>query len=129
MSYEPPNYGSPPPPPPGGGGGYGAPPPPGGGYGAPQPGFGGAAQPSQSVMALISLIAGIIGILSCCCFIPSAAALILGILGKKEIAESGGLKTGGGMAQAGFILGIAGLALGVLYWIFSIIWNVSVYNY
>lgn len=80
-------------------------------------------------MALISLIAGIIGILSCCCFIPSAAALILGILGKKEIAESGGQKTGAGMAQAGFILGIAGLALGVLYWIANIALNVSVYDY
>jgi hypothetical protein len=80
-------------------------------------------------MALISLIAGIVGILSCCCFIPSAAALILGILGKKEIAESGGLKTGGGMAQAGLILGIVGLVLGVGYWIFSVIWNFSVYSY
>lgn len=127
VSYEPPNYGSPPPPP-GGGGGYGAPPPPGGGYGAQQPGFGGA-QPSQSVMALISLITGIVGILSCCCFIPSAAAVVLGVLGKKEIAESGGQKTGEGLAKAGLILGIVGLVLGVLYWILNIALNVSFYDY
>jgi len=71
-------------------------------------------------MALISLITGIVGVLCCGCFILSAAALILGILGKKEIADSGGLKTGAGMAQAGFILGIVGLALGVVYWILNI---------
>ena len=113
MSYssEPPNYGAPPPPPPGGGG-YGAQPP---GYGG--QGYGG--QPQQnSVMAIISLVTGILGV-TCCCgsFIVSGAALVLGILGKKEIAESGGAKKGAGMAQAGFILGIVGLVLGVLYWI------------
>lgn len=80
-------------------------------------------------MALISMIVGIIGVLCCGCFIPSAAALILGIMAKKEIAESGGQKTGAGMAQAGFILGIVGLVLGVLYWIANIALNVSVYDY
>ncbi len=123
MSYsnEPPSYGSPPPPPPGGG--YGGPPggPPGGGYG----GYGGGQPQSQSIMAIIGLVAGIIGILSCCCFVPSVAALVLGILGKKEIAESNGTKTGAGMAQAAFILGIVGLVLGLLYWVANIIWGLS----
>lgn len=102
MSYsnEPPNYGTPPPP----------------GYGAPQPGYGGQ-PPKTSVMAIISLVTGILGILCCGWFILSIAALVLGFLGRKEINESGGAKTGSGMAMAGLILGAIGVALGILNWI------------
>lgn len=111
MSYnEPPNYGTPPPPPPGGGG-YG-----GGEYGGGQ--YGGAAEPQQtSVMAIVSLVTGILGI--CCSgwFILSIAALIVGFLGRKEIRESGGRKKGDGLALAGIILGAIGIALGALSWI------------
>jgi hypothetical protein len=71
-------------------------------------------------MAIVALVTGILGVLCCGCFLFSVAALITGIMGKKEIAESGGTKTGAGMAQAGFILGIVGLVLGVLYWILNI---------
>lgn len=113
MSYnEPPNYGTPPPPP-----GGGQPP-----YGAPgsQPAYGG--QPAQnSVMAIIGLVTGILGVTICCgSFILAGAALVLGILSKKEIAESGGAKKGAGMAQAAFILGIVGLVLSALYWVLYI---------
>jgi hypothetical protein len=104
VSYnEPPNYGTPPP-------------PPGGGYGAPQPGYGGQPQ-STSVMAIISLVVGILGI--CCTgwFVFSIAAAVLGYLGKKEIADSNGAKKGAGMATAGLVLGIIGIVLGVLWWI------------
>lgn len=143
MSYEPPPYGSEPPPPPGGNSPYGAPPPggygappPGGGYGAPPPsspygappGYGGGQSPSSSVLAIVSLVTGILGVLCCGCFVLSAAALVTGIMGKKEIAESGGVKTGAGMAQAGFILGIVGLALGVVYWILNLALGFG-YNY
>jgi hypothetical protein len=40
--------------------------------------------------------------------------VILGNSAKKEIAASGGAETGAGMAQAGFVLGIIAIALGVL---------------
>lgn len=105
MSYnEPPNYGTPPPPPPGG---YGGQP-----YGG-QPNGG---QPQQtSVMAIISLVTGILGILCCTWFVFSIAAAVLGFLGKKEIDQ--GKKTGKGLAMAGLILGIAGIVLGVIVWI------------
>ncbi|HYG94234.1 MAG TPA: DUF4190 domain-containing protein [Nocardioides sp.] len=116
MSYsEPPNYGSPPPPPPGDGGGYGAP-PPGGGYGAQPPGYGGQ-QPKSSVLAIVSLVTGVLGILCCGWFVLSIAALITGFLGRKEIAESGGMKTGNGLAMAGLILGAIGIVLGILNWV------------
>lgn len=89
------------------------PPPPGGNYGAPQPAYGG--QPQQtSVMSIISLVTGILGI--CCAgwFILSIAAVVLGFLAKKEIAAG---KKGGGMATAGIVLGVIGILLGVLSWI------------
>lgn len=103
MSYnEPPNYGTPPPPP---------------GYGAPQPGYGG--QPQQtSVMAIISLVTGILGIICCGCGLFSIAAIVLGILGKKE--TDSGEKKGGGLALAGLITGGVGILITVIYWILVI---------
>jgi hypothetical protein len=98
---------------------YPSPPPPGD-YGGQQPygGYGGAQPQSTSVMAIISLVTGIIGIFPCCTIgIFSIAAIILGYLGKKEINESNGAKKGGGLATAGLITGIVGLVLGIAYWI------------
>lgn len=119
VSYEPPAYGSPPPPPPGGGGGYGGPPPGGGGYGA--GGFPAQPQQQTSVLAIISLVTGILGILCCVCYGGGAlfgiAGLITGFLGKKEIADSGGAKKGDGLALAGMICGGIGVALSILWWV------------
>ncbi|WP_051485436.1 DUF4190 domain-containing protein [Nocardioides sp. J54] len=125
MSYnQPPGPGAPPPPPPGGdGGGYGAyGGGNGGGYGAGDGGYGqqppyGSQPQGNSVMAIIALVTGILGVIPCFwgCFVFSIAALVLGILGKKEVQQ--GTKTGGGMAQAGFILGIIGIVLSIGYWV------------
>jgi hypothetical protein len=129
MSNE---YPPPPPPPPGDdqGQGWGAqqpppgyqPPPPG--YQPPPPGYGypqGYAQqpPKNSTLAVIALVTGILSVIPCCwgCGVFSIAAIVLGVLGKKEIAESNGAKTGASMAQWGLILGIVGIALSVLYWV------------
>ncbi len=130
MSYDPPPpppEGSVPPPPEGYGqqpsygqpasGGYGQQPP--GGYGqAPPGGYGqsplGAGPAKNSTLAIVSLVTGILGIPCCGCFILAIVAAITGYLAKKEIAESNGTKTGAGMAQAGFILGIIGIVLGVI---------------
>jgi hypothetical protein len=111
VSYnEPPNYGTPPPPPPGG-------------YGMPgQPGYGG--QPQQtSVLAIVSLVTGILGVLCCGSLLFSIAALVTGFLGKKEIDE--GRKTGKGMALAGLILGALGVVLSVVWIILVIAGNVD----
>ncbi len=69
--------------------------------------------PPNSNMALISVIAGILGLT----FIPfagSVVALILGYIAKKDIKESSGTLGGDGMATAGIVLGWIGIALGVL---------------
>lgn len=101
-----PSYGSVPPPPEGS---YPPPPPP---PGAPAPGgYGGV--PQQNKKALWSMILGILGIV-CCGFFAGIPALILGNQAKQEIAASGGMQTGDGMAKAGVILGIIAIVLGAL---------------
>lgn len=121
MSYnEPPGYGGTPPPPPGGGdnggygnyggGGYGEQPPYGG-----QPAYGGGQPQQTSVMAIISLVTGILSVLCCTWFVFGIAAAVLGFLGKKEIDE--GRKTGRGMAIAGLTLGIVSIVVGIVVWI------------
>ena len=135
VSYnEPPNYGSPPPPPggyggdqggyggQGGQGGYGG---YGGGGGQGASGYGGQGAQQTSVLAIISLVTGILGILCCGSLIFSIAALILGVLGKKEI--DAGQKSGRGMALAGMILGGIGLALSLLWLI--LVFTTGSFNY
>lgn len=71
-------------------------------------------------MAIISLVTGILSIICCGSFIFGIAGVILGILGRKEIAESNGAKKGEGLALAGLITGGVGVALSALYWILVI---------
>jgi hypothetical protein len=66
-----------------------------------------------NTMALVSLIAGILG-LTLFPFLGSIAAVITGNIGRKEIAASGGAETGDGMAMAGVVMGWIGVGLGVL---------------
>lgn len=94
---------------------YSEPPPPPPYYGAPAPVPGGP-QPQTSGMAIAALVLGIVGMLMCCFFVPSVLGIVFGTIGMRDVRESGGAKTGEGLAKAGFILGIIGTALGVLYW-------------
>jgi putative exporter of polyketide antibiotics len=90
---------------------YSDPPPPPPQYGAPTPPYGGVPQQTNR-KAIWSLVLGILGLV-CCGFFAGIPAIILGNIAKKEIAESG--QPGRGMAQAGFILGIIAVVLGVLW--------------
>lgn len=129
MSYPPPPAGpedpgtpappppgnAPPPPPP-----YGGPPPPAPPYGGPPPGYPpapagyyGPPTPSGNQKALWSMILGIASLV-CCGVVTGAIAIVLSQQAKREIAASGGMQTGAGQAQAGFVLGIIGVALTVV---------------
>lgn len=69
--------------------------------------------PPNSSMAIVSLVAGILGLT----FFPvigSIVAVITAPMAKKEIRESGGALGGEGLAKAGQILGWIGIALSVL---------------
>jgi hypothetical protein len=99
------SYGDPPPPPP---------PPSYGAPGAPVPG----AASGRSGMALAGFILGIIGVIPCFwgCLVIQILAIVFGQLGKRDIAQSGGLKTNAGQARWAVILGIIGLVGCAIYY-------------
>jgi hypothetical protein len=67
-----------------------------------------------NVLAIVSLVTGILGILTCSCLgVLSIAAIVTGILGRNQIKASNGLEQGDGMAMAGLITGAVGLLLGI----------------
>jgi len=70
-------------------------------------------RPQNSTLAVISLVAGILGLT----FVPGIAsivAIITGYMAQKEIRESGGRLEGENLARIGLILGWVAVALGVL---------------
>lgn len=69
--------------------------------------------PPTSSMAVVSLVAGILG-LSLFPFIGSIVAVITGNMAKNEIRDSRGALGGEGLAKAGVILGWIGIILGIL---------------
>lgn len=76
----------------------------------PQQSYPPAAQ--TSVMAIVSLVSGIIG----WTILPglgSIVAIIMGHIAKGEIRNSSGRLSGDGMATAGLILGYSSIALGL----------------
>lgn len=66
-----------------------------------------------NTMAVISLVAGLLGI-SLVPFVGSIIAVIIGPLAKKEIAASGGRQSGEGLATAGTILGWVGIGITII---------------
>jgi hypothetical protein len=94
--------------------GYGPPPP----YQPPGAPGGGGPERKNSPLAIVSLVTGIIGVVPCCWGLPvlSLAAIVTGFIAKKQIAESSGQIVGRGMAVAGLVLGILGIAAGIAWW-------------
>jgi uncharacterized Tic20 family protein len=95
-----------------------SPPPPPGGYQQPQATF---VAPPNNQNALISMILGIVGFVTC--GITGPFAIWLARKGKREIAASGGTQGGDGMATAGLILGIIDLffLVGVFLYVLFVI--------
>lgn len=77
--------------------------------------------PTPSVLAIISLIAGILGLI----FFGSLIAVICGHIARSNIRESRGTLTGDGMALAGLILGYLGLGLTVLFFLVMLIAGIA----
>ena len=69
---------------------------------------------SVAAALMIALVLGIISVPACGCFVFSIAAIVLGVLGRKEVDGSGGAKKGRGLATAGLITGAVSLALAVI---------------
>ena len=96
---------------------YTPPPPP------PPPGMGGY-PPQSNQKALWAMILGILSIVTCG-ILAGIPAIILGSSARNEIAGSGGMQTGEGMAKAGVILGWISVAITVLVIIFVVIGTVT----
>lgn len=124
-AYQPPTYQAPAYPPPAYPGaapqpgyappaGYAAPPAPG--YGAP---YGYAPARKTNTLAIVSMIAAIVGFIWVLPFVGSLAGAIMGHLSLGQIKRTG--EGGRGMALTGVILGWIGVAIAVLIGIFFII--------
>lgn len=72
-----------------------------GGY----PGYAPPPMPKTSGKAIASLVLGLVWVYG----ITSVLAIIFAVLAKREIRDSNGWVTGGGMATAGLVLGIVGV--------------------
>ena len=99
----PPGYG---PPPHHGAPGYGPPP----GYGYPPPGYPPVWRRPTNTMAILSLVLA---------FVFAPAGLVLGIIARKQIRETG--EEGDGLALAGIIIGSIAGALWLLIIVFWIV--------
>lgn len=87
---------------------YTPPPPP---PGQPGPGgYGYQAVPQTNQKALWSMIVGLVSLVFCG-IVLGIVAIVLGSSARKEIAASGGMQTGEGMAKAGVILGAIGIVV------------------
>lgn len=71
-------------------------------------------QGQTSVLAIVSLVLGILGIF----FIGSIAAIICGHIARSQIRKSNGEQTGDGLALAGLILGYLSIAFWMLWLVF-----------
>jgi Domain of unknown function (DUF4190) len=107
--------GSPPPPPPHFAPGY-APPPPG--YGPPPVGQ------TTNGLSVASMVLGIVWVFG----VGSILAVIFGFVARKQIKDSGGRQSGGGMALAGIILGFVGVASLILWIVLVIAVTTSITN-
>jgi hypothetical protein len=82
-----------------------------------QTGYYAAGQLKTSGMAIASLVCGILGLVTCCAIAPSALAVIFGGVSLSTIRR--GEASGRGLAITGIVLGVIGLLVGVLFWIFA----------
>ncbi len=101
------------------------PPPPPAGQPEPAPAWGQQVPPpapaqGDNQKAMWAMILGIISLV-CCGLLTGIPAIILSTQAKREIALSGGLQSGAGMATAGLVLGIIGTAFSVLFLLFLMV--------
>jgi hypothetical protein len=75
----------------------------------------GAPQPPTSGKAIAALVLGIVGLVMCGCFPVSIVAWVMGKQAEREIRESSGALSGDGLARAGWITGVIGTVLSVLF--------------
>ncbi len=95
------------------------------GWGGPPPGtiYPGSAPAGvrTSGLAIASLVTGL---LFWCCVVPGIVAIVLGHLALESIEDSGGTKSGRGLAITGIVLGWVGIGIVgvlVLWWFVAVL--------
>jgi hypothetical protein len=81
------------------------------------------AGPRTDGMAIASLICGIVGIVCfviCLGVVLGPVAAILGFISRQRVASSGGTLGGGGLALAGLILGVVAFVVSVIWFFYAI---------
>ncbi len=79
----------------------------------------------NKTLAIVSLIAGILGVTICCGgLIPSIVAIVTGYMARSKAAENPAEFGGAGLAMGGMITGVAGLVLGIVLIILQIAFGV-----
>jgi hypothetical protein len=83
--------------------------------------------PRTDGLAIAALVVGILAIpcsIACLGVFLGPAAAIMGFISRQRVTASGGTLGGGGMAIAGLILGIIGFVISVL-WFFFWVYGIS----
>jgi Domain of unknown function (DUF4190) len=91
--------------------------PPPGQFAAPYDPYRPATPAGTNGKAIGAIVAAVIGIPACACFLPSLVGIVLGFIAMGETKRSG--QPGYGLAVAGVVVGIATLLLGVLFIVFT----------
>ena len=78
----------------------------------PYPGYGPPVPPGTNGKAIAAVVCGGIGLVLCGCFLPSLAAIVLGIIGITETGRTG--QAGRGLAITGLTLGAVSVLGGIL---------------
>ncbi len=66
-------------------------------------------------MATAALVCGIVGLVMCWAFVPSAVALVLGLVAASRAKQTSDPRAGLGRARAGWIMGAIGVTLFALF--------------
>jgi Domain of unknown function (DUF4190) len=84
-------------------------------YGSPGPygpygPYGGGVPPGTNGKAIAALVCALTGLVVCMCFVPSLAAIVLGLLAMAETRRTG--QAGYGLAVAGVVVGVCTVLFG-----------------
>ena len=89
----------------------------------PPPAAGGG---QNSTLAIVSLVAGVLGLTVCCgSFIVSLAAVVIGFMARGKANSDPSSYGGSGLALGGIITGFLGLLFSVVVWILYIFMGVG----
>ena len=91
------------------------PPPPAGAYMPPGYGYAGTRTDGLAIASLVIGIASVACFVACLGIILGPTAAIMGFISRQRVATSGGTLGGGGMAIAGLILGVIGFIASVVW--------------